>query len=139
MGIAGYYAMTQRLAQIALLVREYDEAIAFYRDMLGFTLIEDTDRGSGKRWVRLAPPGSSGVELLLARAVTDEQRSRIGNQTGGRVFLFLETDDFDRDYETYRRLGIRFIRPPSVEAFGKVSVLEDLYGNKIDLIEPPSD
>ncbi len=137
MGHPGDEQVTQRLTQIALLVREYDEAIAFYRDTLGFKLVEDTDRGNGKRWVRVAPPGSTGVELLLARAVTDEQRARIGNQTGGRVFLFMETDDFDRDYEAYRSRGVKFIRPPSVEDFGKVSVFEDLYGNKIDLIEPP--
>lgn len=136
MGETGHPVMTQRLTQIALVVREYDEAVAFYRDTLGFTLVEDTDRGGGKRWVRVAPPGSTGLELLLSRAVTDEQRSRIGNQTGGRVFLFLETDNFDRDYEAYRRRGVKFIRPPSVEGFGKVSVFEDLYGNKIDLIEP---
>jgi len=136
MGETGHPVMTQRLAHIALLVREYDEAIAFYRDKLGFTLVEDTDRGNGKRWVRVAPPGSTGLELLLARAVTDEQRVRIGNQTGGRVFLFLETDNFDRDYDAYRSRGVEFIRPPSIEDFGKVSVFEDLYGNKIDLIEP---
>jgi catechol 2,3-dioxygenase-like lactoylglutathione lyase family enzyme len=128
--------MTQRIAQIALLVREYDEAIRFYVDKLGFKLLEDTDLGQGKRWVRVAPATSGGVELLLARATTAEQESRIGNQTGGRVFLFLETDDFARDYQMMLSKGVVFIREPRVEPYGTVAVFLDLYGNKIDLIEP---
>ena len=128
--------MTQRIAQIALLVREYDEAIRFYVDKLGFKLLEDTDLGQGKRWVRVAPATSGGVELLLARATTAEQESRIGNQTGGRVFLFLETDDFARDYQMMLSKGVVFIREPRVEPYGAVAVFLDLYGNKIDLIEP---
>ena len=128
--------MTQRIAQIALLVREYDEAIRFYVDKLGFKLLEDTDLGQGKRWVRVAPATSGGVELLLARATTAEQESRIGNQTGGRVFLFLETDDFAHDYQAMQSKGVVFIREPRVEPYGTVAVFLDLYGNKIDLIEP---
>ena len=129
--------MAQRLAHMALVVREYDEAIAFYVGKLGFELLEDTDLGGGKRWVRVRPPGGDGAALLLARAVGDEQQSRIGNQTGGRVFLFLETDDFRRDYDAYRAAGVRFVRDPSEETYGKVAVFEDLYGNLWDLIEPP--
>src|SRR5438105_15101368 len=125
----------QRIAQIAILVREYDEAIRFYTEKLGFKLVEDTDLGNGKRWVRVAPPGAGGTELLLARAVNEEQASRIGNQTGGRVFLFLETDDFQRDYETLRARDIEFIREPREEPYGTVAVFADLYGNKIHLIE----
>lgn len=127
--------MAQRFAQIAIVVRDYDEAIHFYTDKLGFVLLEDTDLGGGKRWVRVAPAGSSGVELLLARAVTPEQESRVGNQTGGRVFLFLETDDFRRDYAAFCNRGVQFIRPPSDEPYGTVAVFLDLYGNKIDLVE----
>lgn len=133
--------MPLHIAQIAIVVREYDEAIRFYTEKLGFTLIEDTNLGGQKRWVRVAPPGSpsagnTGAEFLLARAVTDEQRARIGNQTGGRVFLFLETDDFQRDYKLLRDRGVKFIRPPSDEPYGTVAVFVDLYGNKFDLIEP---
>jgi len=126
----------RRIARVALLVREYDEAIRFYTQTLAFELLEDTNLGGGKRWVRVAPPGGAGAELLLARAATAEQASRIGNQTGGRVFLFLETDDFARDYAALLRNGVRFVRGPSDEAYGTVAVFEDLYGNKIDLIEP---
>jgi catechol 2,3-dioxygenase-like lactoylglutathione lyase family enzyme len=128
--------MTQRLGHVALLVREYDEAIAFYTHSLGFQLIEDTDLGDGKRWVLVRPPGSTGTDLLLARAVTPEQASRIGNQTGGRVFLFLHTDDFWRDYRAMTARGINFVRPPKEESYGTVAVFEDLYGNKWDLIQP---
>ena len=128
--------MTRRIAQIAVVVREYDEAIRFFVDKLGFTLIEDTDLGGGKRWVRVAPATSGGVELLLARATTADQESRIGNQTGGRVFLFLETDEFARDYQTMLSKGVVFISEPRVEPYGTVAVFLDLYGNKIDLIEP---
>ena len=128
--------MTQRLCHVALVVREYDEAIAFYTHSLGFQLIEDTDLGDGKRWVLVRPPGSTGTDLLLARAVTPEQVSRIGNQTGGRVFLFLHTDDFWRDYRAMTARGVKFVRPPSEESYGTVAVFEDLYGNKWDLIQP---
>jgi catechol 2,3-dioxygenase-like lactoylglutathione lyase family enzyme len=128
--------MTQRLGHVALVVREYDEAIAFYTHSLGFQLIEDTDLGDGKRWVLVRPPGSTGTDLLLARAVTPEQVSRIGNQTGGRVFLFLHTDDFWRDYRAMTARGVKFVRPPSEESYGTVAVFEDLYGNKWDLIQP---
>jgi catechol 2,3-dioxygenase-like lactoylglutathione lyase family enzyme len=122
------------LRQIALLVRDYDEALAFYVDVLGFELVEDTELGGGKRWLRVRAPG--GGELLLARAVTDEQRSRVGNQTGGRVFLFIETDDFEREHARLAARGVRFLEQPRHESYGIVAVCVDLYGNKIDLIEP---
>ena len=129
-------AIAQRISQIALTVLDYDDAIAFYVGVLGFDLHEDTDLGGGKRWVRVRPGGSDGAGFLLARAVTEAQRASVGNQTGGRVFLFIETDDLQRDFEAYTARGVRFVRPPSVEPFGMVAVFEDLYGNKIDLIEP---
>ena len=110
--------MSQHLALIAIVVRDYDEAIRYYTETLGFVLVEDTDRGPGKRWVRVMPPGSSGPALLLARAANDEQASRIGNQTGGRVFLFLYTDDFRRDYEAYRAKGVVFTGPAREEPSG---------------------
>lgn len=128
--------MAQRIAMIAILVREYDEAIRFYTDKLGFELLEDTDFGKGKRWVRIAPPGEGSAEFLLARAVDAEQSSRVGNQTGGRVFLFLETDDIERDYRLMSDRGMEFMEPPRAEPYGKVAVFLDLYGNKADLIEP---
>jgi catechol 2,3-dioxygenase-like lactoylglutathione lyase family enzyme len=127
--------MAQRIGYVALVVRDYDEAIAFYTRSLGFQLVEDTDLGEGKRWVRVRPPGSSGTDLLLARAVTSEQSSRIGNQTGGRVFLFLHTEDFWRDYRAMTAQGVKFVRPPSEETYGTVAVFEDLYGNMWDLLE----
>ncbi len=128
--------MTQTIGQVALVVREYDEAIDFYVGRLGFTLIEDTYiPEQDKRWVVVAPPGSSDTRLLLARAVGEEQSSRIGNQTGGRVFLFLDTDDFWRDYHNYRARGIVFIREPKEESYGTVSVFKDLYGNLWDLVQ----
>lgn len=123
---------------VALVVREYDEAIAFYVDLLGFELREDAQLGNGKRWVRVAPRGASGAELLLARAATPEQAATVGNQTGGRVFLFLESDDFGRDYDALRGKGVRFIDGPSDETYGRVAVFVDLYGNKIDLIGRPA-
>jgi catechol 2,3-dioxygenase-like lactoylglutathione lyase family enzyme len=129
--------MKQKLAQIAIVVREYDEAIHFYTHKLGFTLLEDTKLSDTKRWVRVAPPGG-GCALLLARAVGEQQESRIGNQTGGRVFLFLHTDDLERDHDRLRKQGIKIVREPSIEEFGKVLVFEDLYGNLWDLIEPPA-
>ena len=131
--------MPQKLGYIALVVREYDEAIAFYTTKLGFHLIEDTDLGNGKRWVLVRPPGSTGTDLLLARAVGPEQASRIGNQTGGRVFLFLHTDDLWRDYEGMTSRGVNFCRPPSEESYGTVAVFEDLYGNKWDLLQLKAD
>ena len=131
--------MAQRLGYVALVVRDYDEAISFYTRSLGFQLIEDTDLGNGKRWVLARPPGAEGTDLLLARAVNPEQASRIGNQTGGRVFLFLHTDDFWRDYREINARGVKFVRPPSEEAYGTVAVFEDLYGNRWDLLQLKAD
>ncbi len=125
--------MTQQLAQIALVVADYDEAIRFYTDTLGFDLIEDTELSPTKRWVVVRPHGSS-CGLLLAKAATDDQHSRIGNQTGGRVFLFLNTDDFWRDYNRFTTNGVRFVRQPTEEPYGTVAVFADLYGNLWDLI-----
>jgi catechol 2,3-dioxygenase-like lactoylglutathione lyase family enzyme len=125
----------QTMGLIALVVRDYDEAIDFYTRVLGFELIENTTQTPTKRWVRVRPPGSRGTELLLARAATPEQETRIGNQTGGRVFLFLYTDDFDHDYHLYLDRGVTFVRPPSVEPYGTVAVFEDLYKNRWDLIQ----
>jgi catechol 2,3-dioxygenase-like lactoylglutathione lyase family enzyme len=130
--------MKQRLAQIALVVRDYDEAIQFYTEILKFDLIEDTQLTPTKRWVIVQPPGSQGCRLLLAKAVGSEQTSRIGNQTGGRVFLFLYTDNFRGDYEFLKMKGVKFVREPSEESYGMVAVFVDLYGNLIDLIEPRS-
>ncbi|MCU0339095.1 MAG: VOC family protein [Spirosomaceae bacterium] len=128
--------MPQNLAHIALVVADYDEAIVFYTQKLGFTLVEDTLLSETKRWVLVAPSGSeNGCMLLLAKAANDEQRSRVGNQTGGRVFLFLHTDDFERDYANLLAQNIKIIRPPSQEEYGTVCVFEDLYGNWWDLIE----
>lgn len=127
--------MPQELAHIALVVDDYDEAIAFYTEKLGFRLVQDTPQSETKRWVIVAPPGSSGCSLLLAKGVGDEQRSRIGNQTGGRVFLFLSTDDFDRDYRALRDKGVTFVRPPKSEPYGTVAVFQDLYGNLWDLVQ----
>ncbi len=127
--------MTQRLGYVTLVVREYDEAIAFYTRSLDFQLIEDTHLGDGKRWVLVRPPGSTGTDLLLAKAVNPEQASRIGNQTGGRVFLFLHTDDFWRDYRETTARGVKFREAPREEAYGTVAVFEDLYGNQWDLLQ----
>lgn len=122
--------MRQSIVHVALVVREYDEAIAFYTQKLGFTLVEDTCQpAQAKRWVVVAPPGSTGSSLLLARASTPEQASCIGNQAGGRVFLFLATDDFQRDYRRMMADGITFIRSPKEEPYGTVAVFSDLYGN----------
>lgn len=123
------------IAHVAIVVRDYDEAIAFYTRALGFELIEDSERGAGKRWVLVAPPGSSGTALLLAKAANPQQESRIGNQTGGRVFLFLHTDDFDRDHRALLAQGVHFVELPRKEEYGTVAVFEDLYGNRWDLIE----
>ena len=128
--------MKQRIAHLTLVVDDYDDAIKFYTEKLRFTLIEDTVLSDTKRWVRVAPPGSTDCGLLLAKAANDEQRSRVGNQTGGRVFLFLYTDDLWRDYENMVANGINFIRKPTKEVYGTVAVFEDLYGNLWDFIEP---
>jgi len=128
--------MKQELAHIALVVRDYDEAITFYCNKLHFLLVEDTPLGETKRWVLVRPPGSSGTCLLLAKAVGEMQESRIGNQTGGRVFLFLHTDDFERDFQNLINNKIKIIRQPSFEKYGQVAVFEDIYGNLWDLIQP---
>jgi catechol 2,3-dioxygenase-like lactoylglutathione lyase family enzyme len=126
--------MNQRLMHIALVVADYDEAIHWYTQKLGFKLIEDTKLSEVKRWVLIQAPGEGSCQLLLAKAATEEQKSRVGNQTGGRVFLFLHTDDFERDYENLRQQSITIVRGPSVEEYGQVLVFEDLYGNLWDLI-----
>ncbi|KZN66494.1 hypothetical protein N473_08875 [Pseudoalteromonas luteoviolacea CPMOR-1] len=125
----------QQIGNIALVVESYDDAIEFYTQKLQFTLIEDTDLGAGKRWVQVAPPNSNGTNLLLAQASTDEQRQAIGNQSGGRVFLFLQTNDFWRDYNLMKNHGVVFHEEPRVEEYATVVVFEDLYGNKWDLLE----
>jgi catechol 2,3-dioxygenase-like lactoylglutathione lyase family enzyme len=128
----------QSLKHVALIVRDYDEAISFFVGLLGFKLIADEYQPEqDKRWVLVAPPRSrpDGASLLLARAITDEQAAAIGNQSGGRVFLFLETDDLDRDYSVMTAKGIRFVREPATQAYGKVAVFEDLYGNWWDLVQ----
>lgn len=128
--------MKQSIAQFALVVNDYDEAIAFYTRKLHFDLIEDTKLSDTKRWVVIRPADSDGCCILLAKAADEEQKSRVGNQTGGRVFLFLHTDDFWRDYHAMTTDGIRFVRPPAEEPYGTVAVFEDLYGNLWDLIQP---
>ena len=129
--------MPQSLAHVALVVRDYDEAIAWFTDMLGFTFVADYQPEQDKRWVLVAPPGApaGGASLLLARASTPEQEAFIGDQAGGRVFLFLRTDDFDRDFAAMTARGIAFVRPPAVQPYGKVAVFLDLYGNRWDLVE----
>ena len=127
--------MSASLGMLSLLVRDYDEAIAYYTQTLGFTLIEDTALNPTKRWVVVAPSTESGARLLLAKAGSDTQQAYIGNQTGGRVFLFLYVSDFDATYTRYRSAGVRFIETPRQEAFGKVVVFEDFYGNRWDMIE----
>ena len=129
--------VTRSLGLISLVVREYEEAIRFFVDILGFELLEDREvPEQSKRWVVVAPPATRGARLLLARASNDEQASRIGNQTGGRVFLFLYTDDFQRDHAAFQAKGVRFVRDPQEFDYGTVAVFEDLYGNLWDLIEP---
>jgi catechol 2,3-dioxygenase-like lactoylglutathione lyase family enzyme len=128
--------MPNAIALVALLVRDYDEAIAFYVSGLGFTLVEDTPLEDGKRWVVVAPPGAGGTSLLLARAATPEQRQRVGDQMGGRVFLFLHTDDFASEHARMEAAGVHFVEPPRQESYGTVAVFEDLYGNRCDLIQP---
>ena len=128
--------MKQSIGYVTLVVEDYDAAIAFYVDKLGFHLVEDTDLpAENKRWVLLEPPGSTETKLLLARAVNSEQNSRIGNQSGGRVAFFLHTDDFQRDYDAYRAKGVVFVREPVEETYGTVAVFKDLYGNLWDLLE----
>ena len=128
--------MKQSIAHVALVVRDYDEAIDFFTTRLKFTVVEDTYQAAqDKRWVVVAPPGPAGSTLLLARASTKDQEAFIGNQSGGRVFLFLSTDDFWRDYDEMTRLGISFVREPKTEEYGTVAVFKDLYGNLWDLIE----
>lgn len=125
-----------RIAQVALLVHDYDEAIRFYVDAVGFRLVADDSEGSGKRWVVVAPPGTGGASLLLARADSEIQRAGVGDQAGGRVFLFLETEDFASDHRRMQAAGVRFLEAPRHEPYGTVAVFEDLYGNKWDLIQP---
>lgn len=127
--------MTQQLANVALLVGNYDEAIAWYTQVLGFTLLQDTDLGDGRRWVRVAPPGATGTALLLAQAATEAQRARVGDQVGGRVGFFLHTDDFARDHAALSERGVRFAEEPRSENYGMVAVFVDLYGNRWDLVE----
>lgn len=128
--------MRQTLAQVALLVRDYDEAIAFFTRTLRFRLVRDTPLDDGKRWVLVAPPGAAETALLLARAATPEQEAQVGNQSGGRVWLFLHTDDFRRDHHEMRARGVRFVEEPRDEAYGTVAVFLDLYGNRWDLLQP---
>jgi catechol 2,3-dioxygenase-like lactoylglutathione lyase family enzyme len=127
--------MTGAVSMIALVVRDYDEAIAYYTGVLDFELIEDTRLSETKRWVVVAPPGGRGARVLLAKAANERQSARIGDQAGGRVFLFLETDDFGATYARYVAAGVAFIETPRAEAYGKVVVFEDVYGNKWDLVE----
>lgn len=127
--------MYQRIAHIALVVEDYDEAISFFRDLLDFVLVEDTQIGE-KRWVLIAPKGAKECCLVLVKAANQDQSARIGDQTGGRVSLFLYTDDFQRDYNRYTARGVKFIRPPKNEEYGLVAVFQDLYGNLWDLIQP---
>jgi len=127
--------MKQSIAHIALVVADYDEAIKFYTEKLNFTLLEDTPLHETKRWVKVAPEGAEECALLLAKAVGEQQKNRIGNQTGGRVFLFLKTDDCWRDYKNMQSKSINFVREPKTEDYGTVAVFEDLYGNLWDLVE----
>lgn len=127
--------MAQQIGSLALLVRDYDEAIAYYTRVLGFELVEDTLLEGGKRWVLVAPPGGRGTALLLARAADERQRARVGDQTGGRVFLFLHSDDFRRDHHAMKERGVQFTEEPRQEPYGTVAVFVDLYGNRWDLLE----
>jgi catechol 2,3-dioxygenase-like lactoylglutathione lyase family enzyme len=130
--------MKQHLAYLALVVDDYDAAIAYYTNVLGFDLVEDTPREANKRWVVVSPKGSPETKLLLAKAASLEQQSRIGNQTGGRVFLFLHSDDFWRDYQAMKQRGVHFVEAPREEDYGLVVVFEDLYGNRWDLLQTTS-
>ncbi len=128
--------MQQYISQLALLVKDYDEAISFYSGKLLFSVVEDTVMSESKRWVVIAPPGNGQCRILLARAVGGRQEAAVGNQSGGRVFLFMYTDDIDRDIERMTLAGVSFVRPVSNESFGRVTIFADLYGNLWDLIEP---
>jgi len=128
--------MPQTLAHVTLLVRNYEDALAFFTDALGFRVLEDSPLPAGKRWLVIAPPGSRGTSLLLAQAATPEQLPQVGNQAGGRVFLFLHTDDFWRDYRLMQAANVKFLESPRQESYGIVAVFEDLYGNKWDLLQP---
>ena len=128
--------MAQRLAHVTVVVRDYDEALEYFTRVLGLTLVEDTLLPEGKRWILVAPPRSQGASLLLARAATAEQSQQIGKQAGGRVFLFLHTDDFWHDYEAMKSRGVKFTETPREEPYGTVAVFEDLYGNRWDLLQP---
>ncbi len=130
-----YVPMTQHLGSVTIVVRDYDEAIAYYTQVLGFELLEDAPRENNKRWVRVAPPGSIESAILLAQASGEDQLARVGNQTGGRVGFFLHTDDFCRDHRAMSARGVRFMETPRTEAYGTVAVFEDLYGNRWDLLE----
>ncbi|MET3927015.1 catechol 2,3-dioxygenase-like lactoylglutathione lyase family enzyme [Devosia sp. 2618] len=130
------YAMTQSIATVAILVKDYEDAITFYCDQLGFNLVADTDLGGDKRWVLIAPPGQSGAQLLLAKAEGETQLAAVGKQGGGRVMFFLNTSTFTRDHAAMIESGVRFLEEPRHESYGSVAVFEDLYGNKWDLIEP---
>lgn len=128
--------MTQRIARVSVLVRDYDEALAWYTGVLGLQCLEDRDLGDGKRWVLVAPDGPEATALLLARAVGTEQLAAVGQQAGGRVFLFLHTDDFARDHAAMQARGVRFLEAPRTMPYGIVAVFEDLYGNRWDLLQP---
>lgn len=128
--------MAAKIATLSYVVRDYDEAIAWFTSKLDFALVSDADQGGGKRWVVVGPKDGSGARLLLAKAVNDTQSAAIGNQAGGRVFLFIETDDFDRDHAAMQAKGVKFLEAPRTEPYGKVAVFEDLYGNRWDLLEP---
>ena len=129
--------MPQYLGLVSVIVQDYDEAIAFYVGKLGFSLDEDTFQpAQNKRWVVVSPPGATESKILLAQATNDHQTSRVGDQTGGRVFLFLYTDDFWRDFNTYKSRGVIFVREPKTESYGTIAVFEDLYGNQWDLVQP---
>ena len=128
--------MKQQIGAVTFIVRDYDEAKNWFAGTLGFAVIEDTPLSADKRWVLVAPPGGSATRLLLARSASPRQDAHIGDQTGGRVFLFLETDDFERDYRTFTARGVKFVEPPRQEAYGTVAVFEDLYGNRWDLVQP---
>ena len=130
--------MITGVVHTALIVDEYERALDFYRGILGFTVVEDTLLPTGKRWVRLKAPGGNGSEILLSKAVDDKQRAAIGNQTGGRVLFFFHTDNFDSDYALFRSKGVEFVEGPWDHSYGRVAVFKDLYGNRIDLIEPTS-
>ena len=128
--------MKQKIAHVALVVKDYDEAIKFYTEKLDFQVLEDTRLSEDKRWILIAPTGAKECSILLAKAANDGQMATIGNQTGGRVFLFLHTDNFNRDYQNLRQHEIKIVREPVIESYGTVAVFEDLYGNLWDLIEP---